>query len=134
MGTLAISLLYFTPLFILGAIALVFGIVALLSRIRGGKYIRPVFQALSRAPVIGGWLQKASRAALEKQNPELASAIKKRERLGATRDPRRAQAAISQLTPAERRAWMEAAGEQQEAMPAATNREQRRRASRARKR
>jgi hypothetical protein len=134
MATLAISLVYFIPLFILGAIALLVGIVALLSRVRGGKYVRPLFQALSRAPLIGGWLQRASRAALEKQNPELASAIKKLERLGATRDPRRAQAAISQLTPAERRAWMEAAGEQQETMPVATNREQRRRASRTRKR
>jgi hypothetical protein len=133
MAPLAISWTYFIPLFVLGVLVVLFGIVALLSRIRGGKYIRPVFMWLSRVPLVGRWLQKMSRAALERQNPELASAIRKLERLGATRDPRRAHAAISQLTPAERRAWMEAAGEQ-EAMPSPVNRAQRRRAAKTTKR
>ena len=59
------------------------------------------------------WLQKASRAALEKQNPELASAVAKIERSsGAMNDPLAAQRAMSKLTAAERRAYLDAAGEQ----------------------
>ena len=132
---LAISWTYFVPLFVLGALALLFGIVALLSRIRGGRYIRPVFTLLARAPLVGKLLQRASRAALERQNPELASAIRKLERLGATRDPKRAQAALSQLTAAERRAYLDAAGEQTDEQAAVPqNRALRRQMARTRKR
>ena len=132
---LAISITYFIPLFILGAIAVLFGIVALLSRIQGGRFIRPVFTLLARAPLVGKLLQKASRAALERQNPELASAIRKLERLGATKDPRRAQAALSQLTSAERRAYLDAAGEQAEGQAQVPqNRALRRQMARTRKR
>src|ERR671934_62995 len=88
----------------------------LLARIRGGRLVRPIATWLGKAPVIGRMLQRASRAALERQNPELASAIRKLERAGAGRDPERAQKALSQLTAAERRAYFDAAGEY-EAMP-----------------
>jgi hypothetical protein len=74
-----------------------------------------------------------TRAALEKQNPELASAIRKLERAGAARDPQRAQRALSQLTAAERRAYLDAAGEAADA-PEPSNREQRRRMQRAQRR
>jgi hypothetical protein len=123
---------FFIPLFVLGGLLVLLGVFVLLGRIAGGRYLRPVMSVLLRTPGIGKLLNKASRAALEKQNPELASAIRKLERLGANRDPKRAQAALSQLSAAERRAYLEAAGEE-EVASAAVNRAQRRQLSRARK-
>jgi hypothetical protein len=126
--------LYLMPLWILLALLLILGIFALLSRIAGGKYIRPVVQFLMKMPLVGRGMKKASEAALERQNPDLASAIKKLERSGATRDPQRAQAAMSRMTAAERRAYLDAAGEHtEEAMPE-MNRQMRRQLERARKR
>ena len=108
----AFSWILLLPLYILAALVLVLGTFALLGRIKGGKYLRPVVQAISKVPLFRKGLQKASTAALERQNPDLASAIKKMERMGATTDPRKAQSAIGRLTPAERRAYMAAAQEQ----------------------
>jgi hypothetical protein len=104
--------LYLFPLYILLAVLLLVGVFALLGRIKGGKYLRPIVQGMAKVPLLKRGLQKASTAALERQNPDLASAIKKMERMGATRDPKKAQSAIGSLTPAERRAYMEAAQEQ----------------------
>lgn len=126
--------LYLLPLWILLGLLLILGIFALLSRIAGGKYIRPVVQFLMKVPFVGRGMKKASEAALERQNPELASAIKKLERSGATRDPQRAQAAMSRLTAAERRAYLDAAGEHTEEAIPEMNRQMRRQLERARKR
>jgi len=122
------------PLWILLGLVLILGIFALLSRVAGGKYVRPLMQVLLKVPLVGRGMKKASQAALERQNPELASAIKKLERYGATRDPQRAQAAMSNMTSAERRAYLDAAGEQGEALPEQMNRQMRRQLERARKR
>jgi hypothetical protein len=122
-----------TPLWILLGLALLVGVFALLARIQGGRYARPIVEQLARVPLFRRLMQKASTAALEKQNPDLASAIKKMERLGpAVRDPRRAQAALSSLSPGERRAYLDAV-EQEGAMPETMNREQRRRLEKARR-
>lgn len=123
---LAISLTFFIPLFVLLALVLIMGSFALLARVQGGRYIRPIVTGMAKVPLLKRLLQKASRAAIERSNPELASAMKKLERSGALRDPQRAQAALSRLTAAERQAYMEAAGEMG-AMPEAVNRQQRRR-------
>jgi predicted LPLAT superfamily acyltransferase len=123
---------YLIPLWILLALLAILGIFVLLGRIAGGKYLRPIVQTLMKLPLLGRGMKKASEAALERQNPDLASAIKKLERSGATKDASRAQAAISNLTPAERRAYLDAAGEQVEALP--QNRQMRRQMERARKR
>ena len=122
--------LYLFPLYILGGLALLLGVFALLSRVKGGKYVRPIVQGMAKVPLLKRGLQKASTAALERQNPDLASAIKKMERMGATRDPKKAQSAIGRLTPGERRAYMEAAQEQgyTEQMP--QNRQMRRKLER----
>jgi predicted Zn-dependent peptidase len=86
-------------------------------------------------PLLGKGLKKMSQAALERQNPELASAVRKLERLGANRDPRRAQQALAQLSKAEREAFLEAAGEEmQQQGPQAVNRAQRRQLQKQRKR
>jgi hypothetical protein len=120
------------PLWILLALLVTLGIFALLGRVAGGKYLRPVVTTLMKLPLVGRGMKKASEAALERQNPDLASAIKKLERYGATKDPARAQAAMSNLTAAERRAYLDAAGNQVESLP--QNRQMRRQMDRARKR
>lgn len=117
--------LYFIPLYIAAAILVLFGLLALLSRFRGGKYARPVMRGLAKVPGVRGLMMKASRAALARQNPEAASALQKLERAGVGKDPQRAQAALSRLTAAERRAYLEAAG-QEGALPEPANRQQRR--------
>jgi hypothetical protein len=119
-------LLWFTPIYVIGGLLLILLAFSLLARIRGGKYVRPIVNALAKVPLFKRWMQKASRVALEKQNPELASAIAKLERAGVARDPQRAQAALSRLTAGERRAYLEAAGAQGQ-LPTPSNRQERRR-------
>ena len=121
------------PLWILLALVLILGVLALLSRVAGGRYVRPIVQTLMKVPLLGRGMKKASEAALERQNPELASAIKKLQRSGAATDPIKAQQAMSRLSAAERRAYLDAAGEQTEALPAEMNRQMRRQLERARK-
>jgi hypothetical protein len=125
--------LWLVPVVVLGALLVLLGIVAILGRIQGGRFLRPIFAFLGKLPLIGKGLNKLSRAALERSNPELASAIRKLERSGAAKDPMRAQRAMSQLTAAERRAYLDAAGES-EAMQQPVNRQQRRAAQRLKKR
>jgi hypothetical protein len=121
------------PLWILLALVVLLGIFAILARIQRGRFVRPIVQQLAKVPFFRRLMTKASTAALERQNPELANAIKKMERLGsAVRDPRRAQAALSSLTPGERKAYL-AAVDEEGAMPEAMNREQRRRLEKARR-
>jgi len=126
-------IVYLIPVFVLGGLALLLGIVALLGRVRGGRYLRPIMQFLMKVPYIGRGLKKMSEAALERADPELASAVKKLERLGAANDPRRAQQVMSQLSPAERKAVMEATLQHEQA-PTPVNRAQRRKLERQRKR
>jgi hypothetical protein len=125
--------LWLIPIVVLGGLVLLLLVLNLLARVKGGKYVRPIAQGLMKVPFIGKRLRKASKVALERQNPELASAVAKLERSGATRDPMKAQQALSQLSAAERRAYLEAAGEQ-EAMPEAMNRAQRRAQAKLKKR
>jgi hypothetical protein len=131
---LGFSLWLLTPLWVLLAFVLLFGIFALLARIKGGRYLRPLFTFLAKVPLLKRWLQKASDAALERSNPELASAMKKVQRFGGTgRDPMKAQQAMSRLTAQERRALLDMQ-EQQGIEPEALSREQRRRLERAKRR
>ena len=101
----------------------------LLARFRNGRYLRPIVVWLSKIPWLRKQFEKASRAAIEKQNPELASAMRKLQRVGPNPDPQRAQAALSTLSAAERRAYLDAVADQG-GMPEASNREQRRRQQR----
>ena len=116
---------FLIPLFLLLIVVVLFAALFVLGRIAGGKYLRSTMQFLMKVPLIGKALQRMSRAALERQNPELASAVKKLERLNANASPQKAQAALSQLSSEERRAYMDAVQEQG-AMPEATNRAMRR--------
>ena len=122
------------PLWVLLGLAALFGILVVLARIRGGRFVKPLFVGMSKVPFLNRWLQKASDAALERQNPELASALKKLKRYGgATTDPLKAQQAMSQLSAKERRAVLEMQ-EQQGIASEGLSREQRRRLERAQRR
>jgi hypothetical protein len=123
--------LFLIPLYILGAVLLVVGIFALLSRIQGGRYLKPIVNFLLKVPGIGSLMRKASQAALERQNPELASAVKKMERAGVAKDPQRAAQALSRLSREERAAYLDATADQTEQV--AQNRQMRRQLERARK-
>ena len=50
----------FTPFIILGVLALVLAIFAILGRWRGGKYLRPIVMQLQRIPLFKRWFMKAS--------------------------------------------------------------------------
>jgi len=120
------------PLWIVLGLLALLGAFALLGRIQNGRYLRPIITVVAKVPLFKRWLEKASNAALERSNPELASAMKKMQRSGALRDPQRAQAAMSNLTAPERRALIEMQDEQGLA-PEATNRQMRRRLEKARR-
>ena len=108
------------------------GAFALLGRIQGGRYLRPIVLGLAKVPFIRRMMEKASRKAIERSNPELAKAMAKMERSGALRDPQRAQAALGRLSATERQAYLEAADDLG-AIPEGVNRAQRRRMEKMRK-
>jgi hypothetical protein len=122
--------IFLIPLYILAAFLLVLGVFALLSRIKGGRYLKPIMAFLMKVPGVGK-LRRASQAALERQNPELASAVKKMERAGVAKDPQRAAQALSRLSREERAAYLDATTEQTDAV--ASNRQMRRQLERAKK-
>jgi hypothetical protein len=119
-------LVYLIPVFVLAGLLLVLGVLTLLARLRGGRYLRPVIAFLSKVPLFRRLIEKASQAAIERYNPELAGAMKKLKRAGADKDPVRAQQALSTLTADERKAWVEAAGQQGALEQQPVNRAQRR--------
>ena len=118
-------LVYLIPVFVLGGLLVVLLVLTALARIQGGRFLRPVIAFLSKVPLFKRLIEKASQAAIERYNPELAGAMKKLKRAGADKDPVRAQQALSTLSVDERKAWMEAAG-QQGALDQPINRAQRR--------
>ena len=117
------------PVVILGAVLVVFLLVLLLGRYKNGALLRPIIAWLSRIGFMRRFFTKVSTAAIERQNPELASALKKINTVAANPNPQAVQKAMSRLTPAERRAYMEAANEQG-AIPDSANRQMRRQAER----
>jgi hypothetical protein len=124
---------FLIPVFVIVGLLVLLLALNLLARVQGGRYVRPIGMALMKVPFLKNWMQKASRASLERKNPELASAMAKLERSGVQNDPQRAQAALSRLSASERRAWLEAAGEEG-AIPEPMNRQQRRQAAKLKKR
>jgi hypothetical protein len=84
-----------------------------------------------KLPLVGKLMRRASQAALERQNPELAAAVKKMERAGVARDPQRAAQALSRLSREERAAYLDATSEQSDAIP--MNRQMKRQMERAKK-
>jgi hypothetical protein len=131
LGSIATLLI---PVWILLGLLVLLGTFALLGRVQNGRYLRPVIGLITKVPLFRRGLQKASNAALERSNPELASAMKKMQRTGALKDPMKAQAAMSQLSREERRALLDMQDQQGIGVaPEATNRQMRRRLEKAQK-
>jgi hypothetical protein len=120
-----VSSLILIPLIVLGTLLVLLGVTLVLGRVAGGRYLRPIVVGLTKVPFLKRLLERMSNAALERENPELASAIRKLRRYGTPTTPEAAQRALARLTPGERRAYLEAAG-QQAGVPQATNRASRR--------
>jgi len=117
------------PLIIIGVLGFLFLLLLLLGRFRNGALLRPVIAWLSKVGFMRRFFTRVSTAAIERQNPELASALKKINTVAQNPNPQAMQKAMSRLTPAERRAYFEAA-EEQGAMPESANRQMRRQAER----
>lgn len=123
------------PLWILLGLLAILGVLGLLGRIQGGRYLKPLFALMSKVPFLRRMLEKASKAAIERTNPELASAMRKLEpHQKHLHDPQRAQKAMSQLTREERAALIEMQEQQGVAEPEAINRQMRRRLEKQQKR
>ena len=100
------------PVYVLLALLLVLGAFALLGRIAGGKYLKPIVGFLMKLPLVG-------------------RGMKKMERAGVARDPQRAAQAMSRLSREERAAYLDATTEQADAVP--MNRQMKRQMERAKK-
>jgi uncharacterized membrane protein YgcG len=120
---------WLTPVVILGSVLFLLLIFVFLGRFRQGALLKPLIVRLSRIGFMNRMFTKASTAAIERQNPELAGALKKLNTVAANPNPQAVQKAMSRLTPAERRAYMEAAAEQGTSSESA-NRQMRRQAER----
>jgi hypothetical protein len=116
----------YIPLTIVAVVLVLFLLLILLGRFRNGALLKPVIKSLSRIGFMQRFFASVSTKAIERQNPELASAIKKLNPVASNPNPQAVQKAMSRLTPAERRAYMEAAQEQGEVQETA-NRQMRRR-------
>ena len=116
----------FIPLIAIGVVVLLFALLVFLGRFRNGVLLKPVIGWLSKFGFMRRFLTSLSTKAIERQNPELAGAIKKMQSVAANPNPQAVQKAMSRLTAAERRAYMEAAAEQGE-VPDSANRQMRRR-------
>jgi hypothetical protein len=117
------------PVIVIAAVLLVFLLLVLLGRFRNGALLRPVITQLSKIGFMRRFFTRVSTAAIEKQNPELAGALKKLGTVAQNPNPQAVQKAMSRLTPGERRAYFEAADEQG-GVPDSANRQMRRQAER----
>jgi len=113
------------PVVVVGLVLVLFLLLVVLGRYKNGALLRPLIARLSRIGFMRRFFARISTAAIERQNPELAGALKKINPVAGNPNPQAVQKAMSRLTPAERRAYMEAAGEQ-EAIPESANRQMRR--------
>ena len=122
------------PLWILLGLLVLMAVLAVLGRIQNGRYLRPIITGLAKVPLFKRWLQKASNAALERSNPELARAMKKLEpHAKHMHDPQQAQKAMSKLTRDERRALLEMQDQQGGLPEEGANRQMRRRIEKQRR-
>ncbi len=123
------------PLWILLGLLAVIAVLGVLGRIQNGRYLKPLFALMAKVPFLRRMLEKASKAAIERQNPELASAMRKLEpHAKHLHDPQRAQKAMSRLTREERAALLEMQDQQGGPTPEVTNRQMRRQLEKQKKR
>ena len=123
------------PLWIVLGILVLLVALGLLGRVQNGRYLRPVAVLLMKVPLLRRYLTRAHRAAIERTNPELASAMRKLEpHAKHLHDPQHAQKVMSRLTREERAALLEMQDQQGVEAPEATNRQMRRQLEKQRKR
>ena len=123
------------PLWIFLGLLVLLGILALLGRIKGGRYLKPLLALMAKVPFLKRQMEKASKAAIERTNPELASAMRKLEpHAKQMHDPQQAQKAMSRLTRQERAALLEMQEQQGGIEPEVMNRQMRRRLEKQQKR
>jgi hypothetical protein len=133
LGTSLVTLLI--PVWILLGLVVLLGILGLLGRIQGGRYLKPLFGLMARVPFLKRQMEKASKAAIERTNPELASAMRKLEpHAKQLHDPQRAQQVMSRLTREERAALLDMQEQQGGPELEAMNRQMRRRLEKQQKR
>jgi hypothetical protein len=119
---------FLVPIVILGVVLVLFGLVVLLGRYKNGALLRPLIARLARISFMRRFFQRVSTAAIERQNPDLASALRKMNPAAQNPNPQAMQKAMSRLTPAERRAYLEAAAQEHGGPDSeGTNRQMRRR-------
>ncbi|MBA3843164.1 MAG: hypothetical protein H0X39_11225 [Actinobacteria bacterium] len=116
----------YIPLGIVAAVLVLFLLLIVLGRYKNGALLRPLIARLSRIGFMRRFFTSVSTKAIERQNPDLAAAMKKMSTAGPNPTPQAAQKALSRLSGAERRAYMEAVQEQQESSPELLNRQNRR--------
>jgi hypothetical protein len=122
------------PLWILLGLLVLLGSFGLLARLQNGRYVRPVIALIAKVPLFRRWLERGSKAMMERSNPELASALRKLEpHAKRMHDPQQAQKAMSRLTREERAALLDMQDQQGVTAPEATNRQMRRRLEKAKK-
>jgi len=128
-------ILLLTPLWILLGLVAVLVALGVLGRVQNGRYLKPLVMFVMKVPLFKRWIERGSRAAMERSNPELASAMRKLEpHQKHLHDPARAQKAMSQLTKQERAALLEMQDQQGSVPEEATNRQMRRALEKQRKR
>src|SRR6476620_7993725 len=123
------------PLWILLGLVVVLGILGLLGRYKGGKYLKPLFGLMAKVPFLKRQMEKASKAAMERTNPVPASALRKLEpHAKQLHDPQQAQKVMSRLTRQERAALLEMQEQQGGPELESMNRQMRRRLEKQQKR
>ncbi|HEV8179947.1 MAG TPA: hypothetical protein VGP54_06575 [Gaiellaceae bacterium] len=123
------------PVWILLGLLAVIAALGVLGRVQNGRYLKPLFALMAKVPFLRRMLEKASKAAIERSNPELASAMRKLEpHAKHLHDPQRAQKAMSRLTREERAALLDMQEQQGGPTPEATNRQMRRQLEKQKKR
>jgi len=122
------------PLWIALFLLLLIVAFGLLARVQNGRYVRPIVVLMMKVPILKRLLTRAQKAAIERSNPELASAMRKLEpHAKHLHDPQRAQKAMSSLTREERAALIQMQEQQGGAEPEAMNRQMRRRLEKQKK-
>ena len=122
------------PLWIALGLLLLIVAFGLLARVQNGRYVRPVVVLMMKVPILKRLLTRAQKAAIERSNPELASAMRKLEpHAKHLHDPQRAQKAMSSLTREERAALIQMQEQQGVAEPETMNRQMRRRLEKQKK-
>jgi hypothetical protein len=123
------------PLWILLGFVVIIFVLGVLGRIQNGRYLRPLVRVMTKVPFLKRMFEKASRSAIERSNPELASALRKVEpHAKQLHNPQQAQKVMSRLTREERAALLEMQEQQGGPEPEATNRQMRRQLEKQRKR